>query len=187
MWGDQGEWRLVLGGTGRMDTPRGNIATVLRRRERRTGRRAKMTESGGAVQGLQWEHWSASNPDPDFGSVEGHQQQFRDQQRRLRNLLDEYNTRGCGDGEGLPDGVWEWATRPAPQPKPRENPDSKRDIDWDRVYDVVKALGLSMLLVGVVLWAVLSPDPFGELVAAGIGEATAAEILMLLGLKTAGA
>jgi len=46
--------------------------------------------------GLQFDHWSHSNPHPAYGSVEGHRRQFTEKQGNLRNLSDRYR-RNCPD------------------------------------------------------------------------------------------
>lgn len=47
-------------------------------------------------------------------SVEGHREQYKNWQRRLRNFLDEANSKGCVAYR--PD-AWEWATQEAPYPR----------------------------------------------------------------------
>lgn len=76
------------------------------------------------VQGLQWNHWAKGDAHPDYGSVEGHQDQFRDRQRGLRRRLNDWNSNNCGGG--LPADAWDWATQPAPNPTPRPNPAVQR-------------------------------------------------------------
>jgi hypothetical protein len=52
-------------------------------------------------------------------SIAGHQQQFENKQTQLRNLLDDFNTQGCGGGSGgAPADAWELATMPTPAPAP---------------------------------------------------------------------
>ena len=45
-----------------------------------------------------------------------HDQAIRDQQRGLRDRLNESNSQNCGDRVPLPAEAWKWATQPAPQP-----------------------------------------------------------------------
>ncbi|HXT99775.1 MAG TPA: RHS repeat-associated core domain-containing protein, partial [Polyangia bacterium] len=58
-------------------------------------------------------------------SIEGHQHQFEGWQTNLRDLLDEWNTRGCGGG--LPADAWEYATMPAPSPAPKTESNTVRN------------------------------------------------------------
>jgi hypothetical protein len=76
------------------------------------------------VQGLQWNHWAKSDAHPVYGSVEGHQDQFRDRQRGLRRRINDWNSNNCSGG--LPADAWDWATRPTPSPTPRPNPAVQR-------------------------------------------------------------
>ena len=78
-------------------------------------------------QGLQWNHWGVGDAHPDYGSVEGHQDQFRGRQRGLRNRLNDWNTNNCGGG--LPADAWDWATRSVPSPTPRPNPATQRAVE----------------------------------------------------------
>lgn len=74
-------------------------------------------------QGLQWSHESKSRPHPRFGSVEGHQDQYRGWRTRLSNLLDEWdkNCKGKG-GPRPPNQCYSLRKQPAPTPIPRPNP-----------------------------------------------------------------
>ena len=54
-------------------------------------------------------------------SIAGHQQQFRDKQTQLRNLLDDYNSNGCGPGYPIPSDAWVYATMPTPSPGENSN------------------------------------------------------------------
>lgn len=47
-------------------------------------------------------------------SVAGHQQQFQDKQTQLRNLLNDYDSNGCGPGDPIPTDAWKYATMPTP-------------------------------------------------------------------------
>jgi RHS repeat-associated protein len=53
-------------------------------------------------------------------SEEGHETAFDNDHRGLRNLLQEWNTKGC-KGE-LPENAWRYATVPYPTPAPDANP-----------------------------------------------------------------
>lgn len=138
------------------------------------------------VHGLQWDFWRT--PHPQFGSVEGHQQQFRNMQQGLRNRLDEWNSRTCDDPDGptrLPERVWEWATRPAPNPAPRPRPQAPRvegeGINWRRVFQVVIAIGLTIAMVAVVIAALLDPEPATKLALAGLSVVMIAMVLEAFG------
>lgn len=75
--------------------------------------------------GLQWSHWSKSNPHPrpGYGSVEGHQEQYEGWRRRLNNLLEEWKNNCMGKGgPPPPKECWAWRKRPAPEPVRRPNP-----------------------------------------------------------------
>ncbi len=69
---------------------------------------------------------SGNLPQTGDNSVQGHQHQFRNVQNRLRNLLDEFNTR-CGDRPNkptLPSDIYKWASADAASPDPnlKNNP-----------------------------------------------------------------
>ena len=82
------------------------------------------------AQGLQWNHWGVGDAHPTYGSVEGHQDQFRGRQRGLRRRLNDWNSNNCGGGPPLlPADAWDWATRPAPSPTPRPNPAVQRTVE----------------------------------------------------------
>ncbi|NWF70836.1 MAG: hypothetical protein HXY40_17260 [Chloroflexi bacterium] len=138
------------------------------------------------LQGLQWDFWTV--PHPEFGSVEGHQQQFRNMQQGLRNRLNEWNTRNCDDPDGpsrLPADAWDWATRPAPAPAPRPRPAAPRvegeGINWRRVWEVLKAIGLGIALVVVVIAALADPEPASKLALAGLSIVMIGAILSAFG------
>ncbi len=78
-------------------------------------------------QGLQWSHESKSRPHPRFGSVEGHQEQYRGWRTRLGNLLHEWdkNCKGKG-GPRPPNQCWSLRKQPAPSPIKRPNPALQR-------------------------------------------------------------
>jgi len=138
------------------------------------------------LQGLQWDFWTT--PHPQFGSVEGHQQQFRNMQQGLRNRLDEWNSRTCDDPDGpsqLPERAWEWATRPAPVPAPRPRPSAPRvegeGINWSRVLDVLAAIGLTIAMAAVVIAALADPEPASKLALAGLSIVMISKVLQAFG------
>ncbi len=53
-------------------------------------------------------------------SVAGHQQQFQNKQTQLRNLLSQYDSDGCNDGDGspIPPDAWAYATMSTPGAPP---------------------------------------------------------------------
>lgn len=106
--------------------------------------------------GLQWDHWSVGDAHPEYGSVEGHQQQYRNWQQGLRNRLNEWNTNNCGDG--LPVDAWEWSSKLAPNPAPRTRPadNTKRNIETGAEV-VGGAIGLYLLYRGLRMLPSLLP------------------------------
>ena len=78
-----------------------------------------------------------AQPDPRYGtrSIAGEQQQYGDQQRGLRNRMNDWNTSNCGPP---PPGAWEWANKPAPAA------DQKPGIDSKRVMEGAAATGVAV-------------------------------------------
>lgn len=64
-------------------------------------------------------------------SIAGHQQQFQNKQTQLRNLLNQYNSQGCGGGGagGLPSDAWDLATAPTPN-QSNQNAASSSFLLW---------------------------------------------------------
>lgn len=56
-----------------------------------------------------------------------HDEAIRNQQRGLRNRLDEFNRNNCGSKVPVPQDAWQWATRPAPQPREWRGQPAKRE------------------------------------------------------------
>ena len=56
---------------------------------------------------------------PGTQSWKTHEQEIKNQQKSLRDRLQEWNDSGCGSP---PSGAWKWATKPVPQPKQWKNP-----------------------------------------------------------------
>ena len=56
---------------------------------------------------------------PGTQSWKTHEQEIKNQQKNLRDRLQEWNDSGCGSP---PSGAWKWATKPVPQPKQWKNP-----------------------------------------------------------------
>jgi hypothetical protein len=95
-------------------------------------------------QNLQAGHWSKANPHPDFGSVEGHQEQFRGWQNRARTLMDEFNKNKCGHPASVRANAYKLATMRAPNPRLKVNRDA-----------AVKAAGATAAVVGAIeAWTV---------------------------------
>jgi len=79
---------------------------------------------GGGLHGLKQrfrEQIEGANGPP--GSVVGdptvwdnHDQAIKEQQKGLRDRLNDFNKNNCGDKIPIPSDAWKWATRPAPQP-----------------------------------------------------------------------
>ena len=51
-----------------------------------------------------------------------HDKAIKDQQKGLRDRLNEFNKNNCGDKVKIPDDAWEQATKPAPKPEQWKNP-----------------------------------------------------------------
>jgi RHS repeat-associated protein len=58
-------------------------------------------------------------------SIAGHQQQYLNKQKQLRDLLNEFNSKGCGGG--APPDSWGFATTPVPEPE-RDHRDLVQEI-----------------------------------------------------------
>jgi hypothetical protein len=77
------------------------------------------------IKNLQKRYWDLKNnegnlppttpaqPDPRYGtrSIQGEQHQFNGRQQGLRNRMNEYRDKGCGDPPSL---AWEWAYKKVP-------------------------------------------------------------------------
>jgi hypothetical protein len=48
---------------------------------------------------------------------ETHDQAIKEQQKGLRDRLEEFNKGNCGEKQKIPEDAWEWATKPAPKPE----------------------------------------------------------------------
>jgi hypothetical protein len=134
-------------------------------------------------QNLQWDYWT--NPHPQYGSVESHQQQFRNMQQGLRKRLNEWNSKNCNDPNGLPQDAWNWASRPAPVPipRPRPAPFSSHSVSVSDVIKALTILGLSIAMVGVVIAALADPEPASKLALAGLSVVMITSLLNLLGIE----
>jgi hypothetical protein len=143
-------------------------------------------------------HRTTSNPHPTKGSWDGHVQQYNDQQRGLNNRLNDWIKNGC-DGPGgppLPEAANEWVKKPAPtQPKnvsmpdPTSSPDSASSpeptLSYTTIRNAVIALGISVTLIGLIVVAVLDPEPLSKLAAIGLTIETAEALMIALGMGKA--
>jgi hypothetical protein len=57
-----------------------------------------------------------------------HDEAIRNQQRGLRDRLNQFNKNNCGNKAPIPKDAWQWATRPAPQPEEWTGP-AERSIE----------------------------------------------------------
>jgi hypothetical protein len=138
-------------------------------------------------------HRGVGQAHPQFGSWEGHQQTFRDQARGLRERLNNWQRNGCnGPDSGVPElahnevrRAWDYATREPPvQPAQMQaQPAERTTIDPDKVLKILAILGISLALLGLVIVAVLDPEPVTKLAAIGLTVATATTLLVMLGLR----
>lgn len=84
--------------------------------------RDKHAEGGGGTHGLKHrfpEQVHGANG-PGTKSWDNHEKTIKEQQGGLRQLLIEYETRGCGEP---PPGAWKLASQPAPKAKDWKGPD----------------------------------------------------------------
>jgi hypothetical protein len=80
----------------------------------------------GLVQRFREQINGASGPGTDGWRT--HDEAIKNQQRGLRNRLDEFNRNNCGSKIPIPQDAWQWATRPAPQPKEWMGQPVKREV-----------------------------------------------------------
>ncbi|MDI1433354.1 DUF4157 domain-containing protein [Polyangium sorediatum] len=127
---------------------------------------------------LQFNNWSKSNPliidGHNIGSVEGHQEKFRNLQRRLKNLLDAWKDDDCNDTPfRVPKEAWEWVKEPIPDPAPKPAPKPKPwTAPGSAKLGAAAAGGLIGAGVGAVLGAgagAILGGSGGTLVAPGFG------------------
>jgi hypothetical protein len=145
-----------------------------------------------SLNNLYRDHRTPRNAHPRYGSWEGHQQTYRNQARGLRDRLNDWARNGCdGPDSGVPEAArnevqraWDYATRQPPnQPAPLPRPVQRSAIDTEAVLDALKILGVSLLLLGLVIVALLDPEPVSKLAAIGMTAATATMLLVMLGLR----
>lgn len=84
-----------------------------------------------------------------------HDEAIRNQQRGLRNRLDDFNKNNCGSKVPVPENAWQWATRPAPQPKEWQGQQAKREAAgggglWKTLEKATGLTGAALLLYLIV-------------------------------------
>jgi hypothetical protein len=83
--------------------------------------------------------------DPDVWDT--HDEAIKEQQKGLRDRLNDYNKNNCGDKVPIPSDAWKWATRPAPQPSewtgPAEQTAKSVAADPDFMKKMAEITGLS--------------------------------------------
>jgi len=87
-------------------------------------------------------------------SIGGHQQQFRNKQTQLRNLLNDFNSNNCGGGSPIPIDAWQYATRPTPAPAPAQS----QGLDANSVVDGVLTVLVVVGTVTVTVVVVTNPE-----------------------------
>jgi len=119
---------------------------------------------------LQFDNWSKANPKtvrlPDgrernLGSIEGHQEQFKNKQTQLRNLLKKWDEDKCRNKTGIKisKSDRDWAFKPTPKPKPKPKPSKSQGFqlpDWAVALGVVLVGGAIIIGAALTLpaWAV---------------------------------
>lgn len=80
--------------------------------------RNKRTTGGGGTHGLKWRFseqiYGANGPGTRVWA--NHDKAIKDQQKSLRDQLNDWNKNNCGEKNPLPEDAWEWATKPRPKP-----------------------------------------------------------------------
>ncbi len=89
---------------------------------------------------------------PGTASWQNHDAAIRNQQRGLRNRLDEFNRNNCGSKVPIPQDAWQWATRPAPQPREWKGPQaaqrsaSSSGGTWKRLEQITGLTGAALVV-----------------------------------------
>ena len=133
---------------------------------------------------LQWNNWTT--PDPQFGSVVSHQNEFITTRNGLQNRLNSWKKNNCDDPNDpsqLPADALDWASRPAPDPipQPRPSEDSSSSSLASKVLTILKIAGVSILLLPLVIFALADPEPATKLAAIGLTAVTIKQLMDLLG------
>lgn len=87
-----------------------------------------------------------------------HDKVIKEQQKGLRDRLDEFNKNNCGDKVPIPADAWEWATKPAPKPEEWKGPVSARSIQapaadgkfMKKMSEVTGLTGVALLIYVIV-------------------------------------
>jgi len=82
-------------------------------------------------------------------SVVGHIQQMHGKQARLRKLLNEFNTRGCGGD--VPDDAWKYATKD--EPVSAEETAKSQGVSSNDMQKIVIGLGIAAGIIFAVFAA----------------------------------
>jgi hypothetical protein len=89
---------------------------------------------------------------------ESHDKTIKEQQKGLRDRLNDYNKNNCGDKVPIPQDAWEWASKPAPKPVEWKGPVTAQstaapatDSDFMRKMSEVTGLTGTALLIYVII------------------------------------
>jgi len=72
---------------------------------------------------------------PGTSEWENHDQAIKNQQRGLRDRLNDYDANNCGSRIPIPQDAWSWATRPAPAPEQWRGP-AERSVTEPGLFDL---------------------------------------------------
>ncbi|WP_218082206.1 hypothetical protein [Anthocerotibacter panamensis] len=138
---------------------------------------------------LYTKHLELDQAHPRYGSWKGHVDQYESTRTGLAKRLNEWFNKKCGDfiGQGLPERVRnvietaaKWADQDPPK-QPRQFtslPEAQQSLA-EQVLKVLEVLGISVFLAGVIVAALLDPEPATKLALIGL---TAVQIPVLLAL-----
>lgn len=115
----------------------------------------------GGVHGLVYryaEQIAAGAAGPGTETWRTHDKAFREQQKGIRNRLDDFNRNNCGSRVPLPQEAWKWATRPAPSeaewrvnnPVRVQPADEPSPIDWAYWETLTGLTGAALVLYLIV-------------------------------------
>lgn len=88
---------------------------------------------------------------PGTASWDEHDKKIKEAQKRLRNLLEEFERNDCGDKVPTPQGAWSWVTRPAPQPSewlgpPVQAQEEAHSSFWEYMEKATGLTGAALLI-----------------------------------------
>ncbi|WP_218079322.1 hypothetical protein [Anthocerotibacter panamensis] len=138
---------------------------------------------------LYTKHLELDQAHPQYGSWKGHRDQYEGDRRGLAKRLNEWRKNKCGDfiGQGLPERVRnviktaaKWVKQKPPK-QPRQFtalPEAQQSLASE-VLKVLEVLGISVFLAGVIVAALIDPEPATKLALIGL---TAVQIPVLLAL-----